>query len=103
VTLAEWLARASVDLPGVETVALSDGSLVWSRAGRPFATVTADGAAEFGLEPSVAEAAARTPDATISSRGPGWVRLAPTELDDQTIDRAVAWLASAYRRLSPRD
>jgi len=40
---------------------------------------------------------------TASERGPGWVRFAPTVLDDHAADRAVAWLASAHRRLEPRN
>ena len=48
-------------------------------------------------------AAIRTPDATPSPRGPGWVAFAPAELDDHAADRAVAWFASAHRRLGPRD
>ncbi len=103
-TLADRLTAAAADLPGAEPSTASDGSLIWSRSGRPFAVMSADGAvAEFGLDPAVADAARRTPDVDGSARGPGWVRLAPNELDGETVDRAVAWLASAYRRLKPRD
>lgn len=103
-TLGDRLVVAAGDLPGAASTLDPDGRLVWSRAGRAFATVSGDGnEAEFCLEPSVAEAAARTPDVESSGRGPGWVRLTPSELDDGTIDRAVAWLASAYRRSKPKD
>ena len=65
-------------------------------AGREFAVAT-DAAAEFGLDPLVARAALRTGHVTASDRGPGWVRFAPAVLDDPAIDRAEAWLMSAWR------
>lgn len=103
-TLRAVLEEAATDLPGVASTPEPDGSLTWSRGGRPFAVANADGsAAEFALDPAVADAAARTPDVTASERGPGWVRFAPTILDDHAADRAVAWLASAHRRLEPRN
>ncbi len=103
-TLGDVLAEATVDLSGTETTASEDGALTWSRAGRPFATASADGAeAEFGLDTAVAEAASRTPDAVPCDRGPGWIRFSPSALDAPAIDRAVAWLASAYRRAEPRN
>ncbi len=43
------------------------------------------------------------PTPSPSERGAGWVKFAPVELDDHAADRALAWLASAHRRLGPRD
>jgi hypothetical protein len=56
------------------------------------------GAAEFRLDPLVAKAALRTPDTESSNRGPDWVRFGPQALDGHAVDRAEAWLASAWRR-----
>ncbi len=58
----------------------------------------AGSAAEFRLRDEVGVAALRTPNATASARGPGWVRFAPRTLDGHTRDRALAWLESAWRR-----
>lgn len=103
-TLGELLAEATVDLPGSVLANSPDGAATWSRGGRPFAAVSVDGfAAEFDLDPAVAAAAIRTPDVVPSGRGLGWITFRPTELDDHAADRAVAWLASAHRRLGPRD
>jgi hypothetical protein len=94
------LEEAAVGLSDVGTAAEPDGSPGWSRGGRLFVVLSADGsAAEFALDPAVAAAAARTPDVVLSGRGPGWVRFSPTVLDDHGVDRAVAWFGSAYRRL----
>ena len=99
-SLRELLEEEASDLPGVESTVEPDGSTTWSRGSRLFAIAAADGSsAEFALDPAVADAAARTPDVTLSSRGPGWVTFTPAELDDHAADRAVAWLASAHRRL----
>ena len=103
-TLRDLLVDAVGQLDDVTTELGSDGAVTWSRAGRPFATVSPDGTtAAFALDPAVAAAAARTPDVEPSSRGTGWVAFAPVDVDDHAEDRAVAWLASAYRRLGPRD
>lgn len=102
--LRELLEGEAIELPGAEPILGSDGSITWSRGSRPFAAVTADGSsAEFALDPSVADAATRTPDVTPSTRGSGWVQFSPSDLDDHAADRAVAWLASAHRRLELRN
>jgi hypothetical protein len=99
--LRDVLDEAAAGLPEIELSVAPDGSLGWSRAGQPFAALSADGtAAEFALDVPVAAAAARTPDVAPSGRGPGWVRFSPTVLDDHGVDRARAWSASAYRRTS---
>lgn len=103
-TLGELLADAAGQLDGVATDLEPGGTVTWSRAGRLFATVDPGSVvAEFALDPAVAAAAARTPDVRLSGRGDGWVSFAPEDLDDHAADRAVAWLASAHRRLGPRD
>ncbi len=98
------LEKEAAELPGTESSNGPDGTITWSRTGRPFATASADGShAAFALDPAVADAAARTPDVTPSERGPGWVTFDPEDLDDHAADRAVAWLASAHRRAEPRN
>ena len=103
-SLRALLEEGAGVLPGTTAEVATDGSLTWSRAGRAFAVICADGSsAEFALDPAVADAAARTPDVATSSRGAGWVTFTPTALDDHAADRAVAWLASAHRRAEPRN
>jgi hypothetical protein len=103
-TLGDLLVEAAADLAGSEAATSPDGDVTWTRGGRAFAAASGDGSrAEFQLDPAVAAAALRTPDVVSSERGPGWVAFAPAELDDHATDRAVAWLASAHRRLGPRD
>jgi hypothetical protein len=103
-TLRELLADAAGQLDDVETELAPDGALTWSRDEHPFATLDPDGAcAAFALDPAVAAAAVRTPDTGSSTRGPGWVAFSPSELDEHAADRAIAWFASAHRRLGPRD
>ncbi len=94
-TLAEVLAESAEDLPGITAVTDGDAT-TWSAAGRPFATLVGEWA-EFRLDPMVARAALRTPDAAVSPRGPDWVAFAPLVLDDPAIDRAEAWFLSAHR------
>lgn len=96
--LLEVLEDAAADLEAADRSTSADGSAVeWSIDGRTFAAAHA-GRAEFRLDPAVAEAALRTPDTAPSSRGPDWVAFAPAALDQHAIDRATAWLASAWRR-----
>ncbi len=103
-SLRELLEDAAIGLPGATAEAGADGSLTWSRSGRAFAVLDAEGSsAEFGLDAAVADAAARTPDVTHSARGAGWVTFSPAYLDDHAADRAIAWLASSYRRTGPLD
>jgi hypothetical protein len=97
-TLGEVLAAAAEDVAGITTE--SDGeSTTWSAGGRPFASLIGEWA-EFRLDPMVARAALRTPDAAMSQRGPDWVSFAPGVLDDPAIDRAEAWFLSAFRLAS---
>ena len=103
-TLGELLEEAALGLDDVGTSTDDVGAVTWSRRGRAFAALSADGSvASFSLDPAVAAAAIRTPDTTESPRGAGWVDFAPAELDDHAADRAEAWFESAHRRLAPRD
>ncbi len=97
-TLGEILRDAAAS-SGVGLENLPDGGTAFVVGETTVAVVGADGsAAEFRLDPSVASAATRTPDASSSERGPDWVRFAPAALDQHAVDRAVAWLGSAARR-----
>jgi len=96
VTLRALLEKAVEDLEDVESVEVGDG-VEWRRGGRAFAAVS-DDVAEFQLDGPVAGAAARTPDTRASKRGSDWVRFSPQTLDGHAVDRAEAWLASAWRR-----
>ena len=90
-------ARYGLD-PRAESIA--DGSVTWSRGETVFAALSADGTtASFLLDPLVAGAAARTPDVRASTRGRGWVDMAPRVVDGHAADRAGAWFLSAFRRL----
>jgi hypothetical protein len=97
-TLGEIL-RDAAGSTGVGLTDLPDGGTAFVVGETTVAVVGADGSvAEFRLDPAVASAATRTPDAASSERGPDWVRFAPAELDQHAVDRAVAWLGSAARR-----
>lgn len=95
-SLEEVLEAVAADLERVDRRE-ADGHLEWSVGGKVFAKTAEDGA-EFRLSPAVAEAAKRTPDAGASPRGADWVRFSPGELDQHALDRATAWLTSAWRR-----
>jgi hypothetical protein len=96
VNLLEALEEALADLHDVERADVG-GEVEWRRGGRPFAALAGD-AAEFRLDPLVAKAALRTPDTSASTRGADWVRFSPAIVDRHAVDRARAWLASAWRR-----
>jgi hypothetical protein len=66
------------------------------RAGRPFARV-ARNVIEVRLPADIARAAMRTPDAGPSSLGQGWVRFSPRSTEPHVMDRARAWLITAWR------
>jgi hypothetical protein len=99
--LRDVLDDAAAEQAGVDVATGPAGELIWSRAGRPFAVLSGDGAAaEFALDRPVAAAAVRTPDVAPSPRDRDWVRFGPAVLDQHGADRAAAWFASAYRRLA---
>lgn len=96
-TLSAALTAAAAELAGV-IGREGAGAIEYGLGDRPFATVEADGgAASFRLSPAVAAAAVHTPDTEPSPRGPDWVTLRPAVVDGHAIDRAVAWLESAWR------
>ncbi|HEV8696420.1 MAG TPA: hypothetical protein VGQ89_01905 [Candidatus Limnocylindrales bacterium] len=98
-TLGEAIGSVVATLAGVESRPEADGSTSWSIEGEVFAILSADGgAASFRLDPVLAAAARRTPDATESPRGVEWVAFAPVVVDAHAIDRAGAWASAAYRR-----
>jgi hypothetical protein len=90
------MEAAATDLEAVDRLVVG-GGLEWSTGGIVFAAVD-DDRAEFRLARPVVAAALRTPDTKASDRGPDWVAFAPGVLDGHAIDRATAWLASAWRR-----
>ena len=65
-----------------------------------FATRPEEGVFELLLGEEIAEAALRTPDTAVSSRGSAWVRFAPTDWDDMAFDRLEAWFRVAWRLAS---
>ena len=95
-SLAAIVEAAATDLEAVDRRDTTDGA-EWSIGGVTFAAIKAD-AAEFRLARAVVEAALRTPGTARSVRGPDWIEFRPAEIDRHAIDRATAWLASAWRR-----
>lgn len=96
-SLEEVLEAAAANLEDAVAAPATGGGTEWSIDGRVFAAIAA-GRAEFRLDPMVVNAALRTPDTATSSRGADWVAFAPAALDQHAIDRATAWLTSAWRR-----
>lgn len=104
-SLAHLLSELAAELAASDAAAAgpavqateADGTITWSRRDRAFAVGGPLGV-EIRLDPAIAAAAARTPDAAPSPRGPEWVRFNPRELDGHAIDRVRAWFELAYRR-----
>ena len=95
-SLTGVIEAAAAALEATERRATDTGA-EWSIGGITFAAVGPDHA-DFRLARLVAEAALRTPDTSRSVRGRDWVVFQPAEVDKHAIDRAIAWLASAWRR-----
>lgn len=95
-TLAAALDEAAAGLTGITSLE-NAGAIEFRLGDRPFAAIEADGAASFRLAPAVAAAAVHTPDTASSTRGPDWVTIRATRVDGHAVDRAVAWLESAWR------
>jgi hypothetical protein len=94
-SVAQLVSELAAELSDAD--ATTEGaSTTWSRSGRVFGVLGPDGI-ELCLEPAIAAAAARTPDAAPSPRGPEWVRFNPRELDGHATDRLSAWFDFAYR------
>ncbi len=94
--LAELIAATAADL-GLE--AMVDGASLDYSIGETLVVAVAGGTAEFRLRADVAAAAARTPDAVRSPRGPEWVAFSPTTFDRFTRDRIEAWFEFATRQV----
>lgn len=95
-SLADLLAATAGLLEGTVLVPMGQGTDCYLDDVL-FASLAGD-VAEFRLRDEVGAAALRTPNATTSARGAGWVRFAPRTLDTHARDRATAWLESAWRR-----
>jgi hypothetical protein len=95
-SLAAVVEAAADQLEGVDRRPIGS-AIEWSTRGVTFAAIGPD-LAEFRLARPVVEAALRTPGTIRSGRGPDWVGFKPAELDQHAIDRATAWVASAWRR-----
>ena len=92
VSLVDLVSDVIAELDDVTSAAQG----AWSRNGRSFAAL--DGSTlEVRLAEPVVRAALRTPDTEPSTRGPDWLRFAPPVLDQYALDRAIAWLESAWR------
>ena len=91
-------AAVELAVAGLEDVERQErGSLVeFSRTGKVFAAIEGS-VASYRLSPAVARAALATPDTRASPRGADWVAFAPAAMDRFALDRAVAWLESAWR------
>lgn len=101
---AALVAGIAAELPGV-TASAEPGApgagppvatTTWSQGRVAFAVLGTSGI-EIRLDPAIAAAAARTPDAAPSPRGREWVRFNPRELDAHAVDRLRAWLELAQR------
>jgi hypothetical protein len=92
--LAELVAAVAADL---DIEAVPEGDATAYSVGQRMVVSVVGGTAEFRLRADVAAAAARTPDARLSPRGPEWVSFSPTTFDRFTTDRVAAWLEFAAR------
>src|SRR5438128_2392059 len=98
VDLADRLDDIAGGLEDVERVEVGEAT-EYRVAGRVFAVLEGR-TVSYRLEGAVARAAVRTPDCEASSRGAGWVAFTPQNLDRYALDRAEAWLESAWRNTS---
>ena len=94
--LPALVAEIVVELPRARSLSV-EGVVTWSVGDQPFAALGESGV-EVRLDPPIAAAARRTPDAGPSARGEDWVRFNPRDLDGHAVDRLRAWLELAYRR-----
>lgn len=94
-SLAEALRDEALEFEEIEATT-TPGGFEWRRGGELFALLD-DDAATYRLAPLVAAAALRTPGTSPSPRGPGWITFRPAPVDGHALDRAIAWLASAWR------
>ncbi len=95
-TLDERVEAVIEELDGVERT--RDGeSVTYLAGGVAFAVLMPD-VLEVQLDPVVAKAALKTGNTLSSSRGAGWIAFTPETIDRFALDRAEAWIRSAYRR-----
>jgi hypothetical protein len=95
-TLDERIEAVVEVLDGVER--RREGTAVaYLLGGRAFAVLLPD-SLEVALDAAVAKAALRTADTRAASRGSGWIAFTPKLTDRFALDRAEAWVRSAYRR-----
>jgi hypothetical protein len=83
---------------GAEQVDAEDG--VSYACSETVVAVVSGASVEFRLRADVAAAAARTPDAAPSPRGPEWVAFSPAAFDRFTRDRIESWFELAVREAS---
>jgi hypothetical protein len=99
--LVAAVETAAADLDGIDRT--DEGGVVeLRRAGRAFARLDPSGPA-FRLVGELGAAALRTPGATASSFGRGWVAFDPGILDRFALDRATSWLELAWRHAADPD
>lgn len=97
-SLDERVEAVIGELEGVERT--RDGeSVTYSVGGLPFAVLMQD-VLEASLDPAVARAALKTGNTMPSLRGQGWIAFTPDVIDRFALDRADAWVRSAYRRIA---
>ena len=94
--LAALVAAAAADL-GLEVV--ENGAGLAYSIGKTLVVAVAGRTAEFRLRADIAAAAARTPEAGPSPRGPEWVAFSPTTFDRFTRDRIEAWFDFATKQV----
>ena len=97
-SLDERIESVVNELPGVERRREGE-AVTYVARGVAFAVLLPD-VLEVALDPAVAKAALRTADTLVSPRGRGWVAFSPTAIDRFALDRAEAWVRSAYRRVA---
>ena len=95
-SLDERVEAVIAELDGVERA--RDGeSVTYLIGGVAFAVLMQD-VLEVALDPAVGRAALKTGNTLASSRGGGWIAFTPEAIDRFALDRAEAWVRSAYRR-----
>ena len=98
--LRDLVAELAADLEDV-SVSGDGGVFVYGRGGTNFARAAAD-SLELRLPEDIAEAALNTPDTVAVPGQAGWVRLEPVGVAGHAIDRATAWLQTAWRHAEGR-
>jgi hypothetical protein len=92
-TLEARLAELAAEAADVTT----NDKREYARSGTVFAVNPSANVIELRLGPEIGEAAQRTPDTNVSSRGEAWVRFEPRTWDDHAQDRLDAWFRVARK------